>query len=81
MKAEKEERRTVRVRQGDVCAVYPSGSPPGATGGVKLLTSVWTAESGRAEVHQGNETLGFCYGPRCIMGGQKETLVEIDNIQ
>lgn len=67
------ERDGVRVRQGAVGAVYPSTILPGATGGVKLLTSVWTGMSGRAEVHQGNETLGFYYGPRCIMGGQRET--------
>lgn len=66
------ERDGVRVRQGDVGAVHPSSASPGATGGVKLLTSVWTVVSGRAEVHQGNETPGFYYGPRCIMGGQKE---------
>lgn len=68
------ERQGVRVRQGDVGAVHPSGALPGATGGVKLLTSVWTVVSGRAEVHQGNETPGFYYGPRSMMGGQKETL-------
>lgn len=67
------ERDGVRVRQGDVGAVYPSSASPGATGGVKLLTSVWTVVSGRAELHQGNETPGLCYGPRCIVGGQKET--------
>ena len=67
------ERDGVRVRQGDVRAVYPSSAMPGASGGVKLLTSVWTAVSGRAEVHQGNETPGFYYGPGCIMGGQRET--------
>lgn len=65
------ERDGVRVRQGDVGAVHPSSASPGATGGVKLLTSVWTVVSGRAQVHQGNETPGFYYGPRCIMGGQK----------
>lgn len=54
-------------------AVDPSSASPGATGGVKLLTSVWTVVSGRAELHQGNETPGFYYGPRCIMGGQKES--------
>lgn len=54
----------VRVRQGDVGAVHPSRASPGATGGVKLLTSVWTVVSGRAQVHQGNETPGFYYGPR-----------------
>lgn len=32
--------------------------------------------SGRGEVHQGNEMPGFYYGPRCIMGGQKENLLE-----
>lgn len=63
----------VRVRQGDVGAVYPSSTAPGATRGVKLLTSVWTVVSGGAELHQGNETPRFYYGPRCIMGGQKET--------
>jgi len=63
----------VRVRQGDVGAVYPSSAAPGATRGVKLLTSVWTVVSGGAELHQGNETPRFYYGPRCIMGGQKET--------
>lgn len=69
------EREGVSVRQGAVGAVYPSTVSPGATGGVKLLTSVWTGMSGRAEVHQGNETLEFYYGPRCIMGGQRETFV------
>lgn len=63
----------MRVGQGAAGAVYPSSVSPGATGGVKLLTSVWTAMSGRAEVHQGNETPWFHYGPRCIMGGHKKT--------
>lgn len=53
------ERDRVRVGQGAAGAVYPSSVLPGATGGVKLLTRAWTAMSGRAEVHQGNETLGF----------------------
>lgn len=53
--------------------VYPSSASPGATGDVKLLTSVRTVVSGRAALHQGNETPGFYYGPRCIMGGQKES--------
>lgn len=67
------ERDGERVRQGDVGAVYPSSAWPGATWGVKLLTSVWTAVSGWEEVHQGNETPGLYCGPRCTMGGQRET--------
>lgn len=65
----------VRVRHGDITPW------PGAAAPVKLLTSVWTGVSGRAEVHQGNETPGFCYGPRCIMGGQKETLSEMEGME
>lgn len=65
------ERNGVRVRQGDVWAVHPSSASPGAEGGVKLLTSAWTVVSGRAQVHQGNETPGFYYGPRCIVGRTK----------
>lgn len=67
------EKDKVRVRRGDVGAVDPSSSWPEATGGVKLLTRVWTAVSSWEELHQGNETLGFYYGPRCIMGGQRKT--------
>lgn len=72
-------RNGVRVRQGDVGAVHPSSAWPGAEGGVKLLTSVWTEVSSRAQVHQGNEMPGFYYGPRCIVGRTKgKLLVEID---
>lgn len=60
----------VKVRHGNVRAISPSSASPGATG-VQLLTSMWTGVSGSANVHQGNETPGLCYGPRCIMGGQK----------
>ena len=38
----------MRVRQGDVGAVHPSSAWPGAEGGVKLITSVWTEVSGRS---------------------------------
>lgn len=64
--------KAVRVRRGDVGAVHPFGALPGATGGVKLLTRVWTVVSGSALLHQGNETPGFCYGPRCIVGRTRE---------
>lgn len=65
------EKKGVRVTQGDVGAVHPSSAPPGAKGGVKLLTSAWTVVSGRAQVHQGNKTPSFYYGPRCIVGRTK----------
>lgn len=68
----------MRVRQGDVGAVYPSAASPGATGGVKLLTSVWTAVSGREEVHLGNETPGFYMAPGALWEDKRKLLVEID---
>lgn len=63
----------MRVRQG-VKAVHPSSTSPRAKGGVKLLTAAWPVVSGGVQVHQGNETAGFCCGPRCIVGRKKGKL-------
>lgn len=53
-------------------AVHPSAAWPGAAGGVKLLTSVWTAVSGRAAVHQGKWEHWVLLWPQVHYGRTKE---------
>ena len=61
-----------REREGDNGSVYLSTASPGATAGVKLLTRMWTAVLAVWELHQGNGKQGFHYGPRCIVGGERQ---------
>lgn len=62
----------MRVRRGDDGDVHPNAASPG----VKLLTD---STGVRTQVHQGNETPGLYYGPRCIVGRtQGKVLVEMD---
>ena len=44
----------------------------GGTPGVKLLTRARTAVSSVWELHQGNGKQRFHYGPRCIVGRERQ---------